>query len=449
MTSSEKTLNLLYSFLFMILGYSLLWHWKIRSLYNFTGDEPHYLVYGKSLLLGNLNPTASYLEAQQNSTWVQWPAGDVQNFGHILNVGQNFLPAHSIGSSLFVIPAQLLTNQVMTLRFLIFLLVIPGVYQSLRFVNNLPKTALANKVFLSLAILTTPALLVHSNQIYPDTFVGAILLYGLHRVYLARKDSELVFLAVVFSLIPWFRMSFFATSIICVVMIAFRKPKLGFHIILIFLVNTIAILAYNITYYSTLQGPTPLSVDGPFNFVRMLSILLFDQRNGLLFSSPFLFLCFVVLWANAFRVLRIKPMVALNLLIVAVNIVLPSMSHQLGGESFAGRFTYVSTCALIPALLHSGIFNQSKGLKTFAISGTLINVLTLFSLGLGKSELLPREGKQSLLFDLNLGLNLLDTRTWPIGSMLLLSLLLAPLFVLLLRKVCHYQDHSVRESNRA
>jgi hypothetical protein len=206
-------------------------------------------------------------------------------------------------------------------------------------------------------LLVAPALLVVSNQIYPDLVSGVVLACALVEVALIERRGSVqrtstVVLLVAVALLPWLQVKGFAPAVVVLLayLVAGRRTGAPWRRLLAPamapVVAWVLLLLYNQYYYGHLGGlPEPFpraSVNG----LEFTLGLLFDRHQGMFVQAPFALIGLIGLWVARKRL----PIAVIATVVGAGAVLLLNgtyTSNPYGGGSLAGRFMWT----LLPVLL--------------------------------------------------------------------------------------------------
>ncbi len=206
-------------------------------------------------------------------------------------------------------------------------------------------------------LLVAPALLVVTNQIYPDLVSGVVLACALVEVALIERRGSVqrtstVVLLVAVTFLPWLQIKNFVPAVVVLLayLVAGRRAGTAWRRLLVPAVVPVVgwalLLLYNHYYYGHLGGlPEPFprpSVNG----LEFTLGLLFDRHQGMFVQVPFALIGLIGLWVARKRL----PAAVIATVVSAGAILLLNgtyTSNPYGGLSLAGRFMWT----LLPVLL--------------------------------------------------------------------------------------------------
>lgn len=336
LSEAEKNPALIWLIPFLI--FSILSLWLFYSGVHLSGDEPHYLMVTQSIIEdGDFNLRNNV----EQKTYMDFIPAELAP--HMIIRNGKHLSFHMPGLSILLLPFYLIFK-------LTGSLIPPQLFFriSISFINAFFAFSLfyllkyffpGKKIFnLWLLFVVLYPTLFHSVHIFPE-LPAATFLIGSFLFIFSKKNNPLTG-GLFFSLSIWFHVKYYPPLLIFAlfVLIGYIKDK-KFKEILKFLifpaVSSLLLLLYSKALYGTFN---PLNIFPPENYwttpvilkLKVLFSYFLDQRDGLLFYSPLLFLAFFGLKK---RINRENIM----LFIISIYIFFHAVTTVRGAHSPAGR----------------------------------------------------------------------------------------------------------------
>lgn len=346
--------------------------WDARDRYQTTGDEPHYLVAGRSLEhFHSLEMTDAYQEEFTRHLYYppQFPAApgsepDQSTGAHVTHQRDGYFMEHGLGlPALIALPSEWFgpTGARIALIILASGIVLLAWFAGGFFFDGMKARFVATLVT-SVALPFATA----ANQIYPDLPGGlacGVAVLACTAFVLRGWTARSAVLAGVASLalawLPWFHNRFAATAWLLAAALAWfafrallrnrswrRSAVVAVLLPIPTLVSTILWLdfyayAFNVSPFAAASNQMEVSWT---SFMVLLG-LHFDRLQGIFIQNPLLLLgpVGIVLLAARSRVLAV--LIALTY----ASLVVPTAMQRIlyGGQSFGGRFAWAGAVVLI------------------------------------------------------------------------------------------------------
>ena len=277
-----------------------------------TGDEPHYMVYARSLGEGwGLDLSRAYMSENYDSFY----EGDLEPHARYF-AGQDgrFATWHGIALPLLLFPALEVDASNWAARFVMFIMYALLAYHLFRLVMQVTRASPLPAAAGVLILALTPPLIVYSGQVFPE-IPGALLVVLAFRALLSERANlaRLGGASLAASLLPWFNTRYITLTLALLLatsVIAVRSSTTPRSIVVaLFPVAVPALvlggllIAFNVEVYGRL-APALQVLPAGYNFqARYLYVWgiggIIGAPNGLVPHAPVLFLALVALPVTA------------------------------------------------------------------------------------------------------------------------------------------------------
>ena len=335
----------------------LLVAWFVRSKgVALTGDEPSYIIQAQSYL--HLDPhilgTIRYdlarnaLSAYAPGT----PVSAVASYTGPHGVVSAFEPGLGIVLIPFVATGRLFLGGTVG----VIAVNTAGLVLLHRRSTRLARLGTRGQVLLAM-LLVAPALLVVSNQIYPDLVSGVVLACALVEVALIERRGAVqrtgtIVVLVAVALLPWLQIKNVVPAVVVLLayLVAGRRTGAAWRRLAVPaavpVVAWLLLLLYNHYYFGHLGGLPEPSPRPSVNGLEFTLGLLFDRHQGMFVQVPFALIGLIGLWVARKRL----PAAVIATVVSAGAVLLLNgtyTSNPYGGLSLAGRFMWT----LLPVML--------------------------------------------------------------------------------------------------
>jgi hypothetical protein len=339
--------------LIMFLGFR--WH----NPQPYSGDEPHYLLVAKSLILdGDVDVKNDYLSGRYH----EYYRGRIEphvNTSLFTADSPHWYSMHGIGLSAVLVPAVAAdgvhgaTVAIVVLAVVVLLLAFLWVR---RFTGGVWLAAIAVA-----ALGLSPSFLGLEGRVFPDLPVAALLLGCLLLLEMPeRRAWHLVLLGVLVGVSPWFHfknaLAFGTMAAIAFVQIgrSTNGPERVRRLLLLGVPVLVALVGYEISIRSWYGSwlPTRMVQSGNEAFAlsptRGIAAASFDSARGLLTNSPALLLILAGLpvWLRLWR----GPFARLALVLVPTILLQATFNQWSGAYAPPARYALEFIPALLPAI---------------------------------------------------------------------------------------------------
>jgi hypothetical protein len=369
--------------LYYAVSFGLLAHWQDEGWFPPTGDEPHYLVMAKGIVVDHtLDQTVP--SEQEFASRSIYPPGlaapgsrpDLSN-AQVINGPHGQFSIHNVGLPIVLAPAFWaggVLGAKVALVLLSGLAVAAAAYLALRRIRSrVAAVAVAGAVAVGLPLV--PA----AGQVYPDVLAGSISLIVLVAVITTRAPrSRLadVGLGLLVAFQPWLQIKFALPAAIgagALVVEQIRRGRRSRAVALVAgLAASLALLAaYNAYAFGDVTGPYSgdTALQASTTSLMVFLGLHIDRFQGILLQNPLLALGLFELIRSCAR----RREWAWWTLAIYLSFVVPNAMHPdwYGGLSFAGRFAWSGAIVLIaPTVIALGrLWDRSRAATAALLAG--------------------------------------------------------------------------------
>ncbi len=339
--------------LILFLGFR--WH----NSQPYSGDEPHYLLVSKSLILdGDVDVKNDYLTGRYH----EYHLGRIDPHVNrtIFTVDSpHWYPMHGIGLSAVLVPAVAAdgahgaTVAMVVIAVVVLLLAFLWVR---RFTGGVWLPAIATG-----ALGLSPTFLGLEGRVFPDLPAAALLLGCLLILEMPeRRAWHLVLLGALVGISPWFHfknaLAFGTVAAIAFVQIgrSTNGPERVRRLLLLGIPVLVAVVGYELSVRAWYGSWLPTRMVQPGNEAfaldptRGIAAVSFDSARGLLTNNPALLLILAGLpvWVRLWR----GPFARLALVVVPTILLQATFNQWSGAYAPAGRYALEFTPALLPAI---------------------------------------------------------------------------------------------------
>jgi hypothetical protein len=340
--------------LFLFLGFR--WH----NPQPYSGDEPHYLLVSKSLILdGDVDVKNDYLTGRYHEYYLGRIDPHVNR--SIFTVDSpHWYSMHGVGLPAVLVPAVAAdsahgaTVAMVVIAVVVLLLAFLWVR---RFTGGVWLAAIATG-----ALGLSPSFLGLQGRVFPDLPAAALLLGCLLILELPeRRNRHLLLLGALVGISPWFHfknaLAFGTVAAIAFVQIgrSTNGPERVRRLLLLGVPVLVAVVGYELSvrawygsWLPTRMVQQPGNEAFALNPTRGIAAVSFDSARGLLTNNPALLLILAGLpvWLRLWR----GPFARLALVVVPTILLQATFNQWSGAYAPAGRYALEFTPALLPAI---------------------------------------------------------------------------------------------------
>lgn len=350
--------------LYLALAFATLLAAQARHTRPITGDEPHYLVMARGLVVyGTLEQTQPYRDAFATRAFFPgWPAAGTEptpQTTHAVVGPHGLYNVHNIGlPALIAIPYAI--GGVFGVH--AFLILCSALIVVLAWkITGVWTTHTAIRLWSVVAVAVALPFLPASSQIYPDLLAGVIALLGCYWFMTAERRRALLTLlglATVVAFLPWLQLKFapacalLVVAIIAKSMFSTRSARTVIVLGAVSVASFVALALYNRYAFGQITGPyqTGALVANRTSLMVLLG-LHYDQNQGLLLQNPLALLGVVGI---GWMTIKHRVESALVLLVFASLIVFNAMHPAwYGAYSFSGRFAWSAAAVFVVPTLYA------------------------------------------------------------------------------------------------
>ena len=361
--------------------------WERENWYPTTGDEPHHIVIGRSVVHhGSLELTDYYLaEAKRAGRPGEIPTPGAQ---HTIANLDGLWSVHSIGTGLIAAPAIALSdligyhNDVLLVRLAFVALSGAAVLAAWILATLYVTGTLARVIAAALTCLSLP-ILIAANQVFPDLPAGIVGLCALAYVAWRTRQAEAPALAdgaamALIATIPFLHYKLAPMAVIlaiAVLFVVYRSGASKQRLVAICVLPAIAaalFFSYNLAVDGDLLPTVPgTQVNLDITTVRWMLTFSLDRWHGFLLQNPAFFIG--VLFFVPF--LRRHPVVAVPALLCYLVAMGINAAHGAPGFSFAGRHAWTGAMMMVPPVIYGiGCIESMSKRVLYGLGGILFTM---------------------------------------------------------------------------
>lgn len=344
----------------------------------YSGDEPHYLLVSKSLILdGDVDVKNDYLAHR----YLEYYRGHLDphvNTSIFSRTSPHWYSMHGVGLAAVLVPAVAADDGHGAAAAMVVIAAVVLVLTFLwarRFTGEVLLAAIATA-----ALGLSPFFLGLEGRVFPDLAAAALLLGCLLLLELPERSARhLLLLGALVAVSPWFHfknaLAFGTVAVIAFVQVVRRSdgPERVRRELALALPVLVSLVGYELTVRAWYASWLPTRMVQPGNALfalseaRGLAAVSFDSTRGLLTNNPALLLILAGLpvWLRLFR----GPVLRLALVLGPSIFLQATFSDWSGAYSPAGRYALQFTPALIPAI---ALLLREAPVAVRALAGALL-----------------------------------------------------------------------------
>lgn len=356
--------------------------WEQRNWYPITGDEPHHIIIGRSILhYGSLEQTRAY-QAEFARGFLGRPGDAItRSNAHAVQTPRGWFSFHSPGTGIVTV-LPMAAAEILGYHDVVFIKVFFVLFSGLAVVaawilsSLYIRSTLARVSAVLLTCFSLP-LVIAASQVFPDLPAGVIGVFVL--AWLTKEKMPLwqgVVMMCLVSWLPWLHYKFAIMAAvlgIAVLYAVWREGSTQKRLLVLCLVPAVAAAAF--FYYNNYAFGSPIHLDsrigihGGHRALMSFLGLNLDRWHGFLLQNPAFFMgvFFLVPFVRA------HPRVGLTALLAYLAVTGINAAHGSAGYSFAGRHAWTGCMLFIPATIYGlGCLERLSRHVFYAAAGLLL-----------------------------------------------------------------------------